>query len=478
MLSATNIDGEIEMNGRLLDLEAFEREDRRTQVRAGDVLLTIVGTIGRTAVVPEGLPRFTLQRSVAVIKPYPLNAKFLSYQLRSQALQRLLQTNARGTAQKGIYLKTLGGIEIKVAPLPEQIRIVEMLDRLLSDVDAADMALQRVAVNLKRYRAAVLKAAVEGRLVPTEAERAHKEGREYEHASVLLDRILKERRRRWEESELARMKAAGKPPKDDHWKSKYREPVAPDTTGLPPLQEGWCWATVDQVSVDSRYGSSAKAQPDLPGVPVLRMGNIVDGTIDFTDLKYLPLDHSEFPDLLLKSGDILFNRTNSAELVGKSSVFKDRSGPWSFASYLIRVRLSELCSPDYVSFFLNSFHGRKWIASVVSQQVGQANVNGSKLRRCVIPLPPEKEQFRILAEVERITSVIFEAGRSVTHDLYRCDRLRQSILKRAFEGKLVDQDPSDEPASVLLERIRTERAASAPPRKFRNSFDREAGSLE
>src|SRR6185437_2120857 len=106
------------------------------------------------------------------------------------------------------------------------------------------------------------------------------------------------------------------------------------------------------------------------GVPVLRMGNIVDGDLDLTTLKYLPDSHEEFPRLLLRPGDLLFNRTNSPELVGKTAVFKGRPEKCSFASYLIRVRLASGCMPEFVSAFINSVFGRKWVKSVVTQQVG------------------------------------------------------------------------------------------------------------
>jgi type I restriction enzyme S subunit len=134
-------------------------------------------------------------------------------------------------------------------PLPEQHRIVEAIESYFTRLDDAVATLERVRRNLKRYRASVLKAAVEGRLVPTEAELARAEGRDYEPASVLLERILTERRRRWEEAELAKMKAKGKEPKDDKWKAKYVKPVAPDTSALPVLPEGWCWTTIDQLHV-------------------------------------------------------------------------------------------------------------------------------------------------------------------------------------------------------------------------------------
>lgn len=190
------------------------------------------------------------------------------------------------------------------------------------------------------------------------------------------------------------------------------------------------------------------------------MGNISNGRLVLGELKYLPKAHEEFPELLLEVGDVLFNRTNSAELVGKTAVYRGTPSPCSFASYLIRVRLAEEFEPDCLAYFLNSAFGRSWVASVVSQQVGQANVNGSKLQSLRIPLAPQAEQRRIVAEVERRLSVIEELEAIVVVNLKRAERLRQSILKRAFEGKLIPQDPNDEPASVLLERIRAERAAN------------------
>src|SRR5437773_8526845 len=131
-----------------------------------------------------------------------------------------------------------------------------------------------------------------------------------------------------------------------------------------------------------------------------------------------------------------FSTANSAELVGKTAVFKQTLHPCSFASYLIRVRLCIGCVPDFVSYFINSVFGRAWIANVVSQQVGQANVNGTKLQALAIPLPPLAEQTRIVAEVERRLSVAEELESVVSANLQRATRLRQSILQKAFTGEL------------------------------------------
>jgi type I restriction enzyme S subunit len=177
--------------------------------------------------------------------------------------------------------------------------------------------------------------------------------------------------------------------------------------------------------------------------------------------KYLPASHDEFPELLLSPGDVLFNRTNSAELVGKTAVYHGNPSPCSFASYLVRIRLAEGYLPDFLAYYINSVFGRAWIASVVSQQVGQANVNASKLQALVVPVPPLAEQHRIVAEVERQLSIIDKLQSSVATDLNRAECLRRSILKQAFEGNLVPQDPNDESAAVLLERIRSSKAVAS-----------------
>ena len=178
-------------------------------------------------------------------------------------------------------------------------------------------------------------------------------------------------------------------------------------------------------------------------------------------MKYLPKNHDEFPELLLRSGDILFNRTNSPELVGKTAVYKGEPDPCSYASYLIAVRPIALWSPDVLAFFINSMLGRAWIASVVSQQVGQANVNGTKLAALSFPFPPAIEQLAMVNSVEEQISVLEKTTKEVDAHIARAARLRQATLKRAFEGRLVPQDPKDEPAGELLARIRAKREEEA-----------------
>ncbi|WP_437290100.1 restriction endonuclease subunit S [Sorangium sp. So ce406] len=224
--------------------------------------------------------------------------------------------------------------------------------------------------------------------------------------------------------------------------------------------EGWASATVGELSTLIQYGSSAKTSESSTGVPVLRMGNIVEGRLVFGELKILPKDHHEFPELLLQPQDVLFNRTNSPELVGKTAVYEGYPAPCSFASYLLRVRLRGY-EPKLLAHYINSWEGRNWISSVVNQQVGQANVNGSKLRELTVPVPPIEEQRRIVAKIEALTAKSRRAKEALDAIPALVERFRQSVLAAAFRGDLTadwrEKNPDVEPAEELLKRIRAER---------------------
>lgn len=229
-------------------------------------------------------------------------------------------------------------------------------------------------------------------------------------------------------------------------------------------------ASVDQLCWKIEYGSSAKAHKEaFPGdIPVVRMGNIQNGKIQMNDLKYLPAGHPDVNSLLLEDGDILFNRTNSAELVGKTAVYRTSLGPATFASYLIRCRLIDGIDPDWVGTVINSSIGRTYIGSVVTQQVGQANVNGTKLAAMPIPLPPWSEQQEIINALEHQRAGMERLQQEASTALKRSRHLRQSLLSDAFCGRMTPQDPRDEPASTIFERIPTANATPQLPHRRRS----------
>ena len=435
--------------------ETYNKYMTRGLPKQEDLLFTTEAPLGEVAFAPS--KKFSLAQRIMILRPLEdiIKPEFLLYQIQTGTFQERLRISETGSVVKGISSRNFKTFPIIIPPLPEQHCIVAKIEELFTKLDAGINALHKVQSQLKRYRQSVLKAAFEGKL--TEAWRAeHQE--ELEPASVLLERILKEQREKWETEQLEQMQAKEKMPKDDKWKAKYKEPVAPDMSELPKLPKGWAWATVEQLLTKIQYGSSKKTGDDSNGVPVLRMGNIVDGKIVLNNLKYLPKEHNEFPELLLNKGDLLFNRTNSRELVGKTAVYTGIPNPCSFASYLIRVRFHPRIDSMIVAYYINSVYGKDWILSVVSQQAGQANVNGTKLKLLAVPMPPEKEQQILVEGVERHLSVADEVEKTITAELKRAEQLRQSILKQAFSGRLVPQDPNDEPANVLLERIKAKKS--------------------
>ena len=423
---------------------------------ANDVLISIRAPVGPTNLCP-GVA--CIGRGLAAIRPEGgISSLFVFYGLRYTA--KSLAEKSTGSTFEAISGKDLRSHTLPLPPHPEQHRIVAEIEKQFTRLDAAVEALKRVKTNLKRYRASVLKAACEGRLVPTEAALARDEGRDYEPADRLLARILQERRAKWEADQLAKMHAAGKPPNDNKWKAKYREPAPPDTTNLPPLPEGWGWAALGQLSWDASYGTSEKCDYDRTGPPVLRIPNIERGQVDLTDLKFAAELAKRNVEEALAPGDLLIIRTNgSKDLIGRSAIVeKAFERPHFYASYLIRFRVAQV-EPigQWIGAIWDVPQVRSRIENLAATSAGQYNISLRKLGPLPLPLPPATEQERIIGEVERRLSVVDELEMQVEVNVKRAERLRQAILKRAFEGKLVPQDPTDEPTSVLLERIRSER---------------------
>ncbi len=401
----------------------------------------------------------------AFIPKAGIHSRYLAWQLVSKGKEVLQECSKHGTTVASIEGPALARFPLAIAPSDEQTRIVEKLEELFSDLDAGVAELMAAQKKLAQYRHSLLKAAVEGAL--TAEWRKHNPLQET--GAQLLERILKERRDRWEAKQLAKFAEQGKfPPKD--WQAKYSEPVKPDTRDLKNLPEGWVWASLDQLVAESSYGTSVKCNYESNGIAVLRIPNVVFRRLDLADLKYttqsLNLNDLEY----LHNGDILVVRTNgSINLVGRAAeVIGNLSGNFYFASYLLRLRFVQTKTiPSWVSSFLASSVGRRWIEGRAASSAGQHNISLSTLLSLPIPLPPLKEQDICLEELEMQFHSIERQVQSTDFGLKQSAAQRKNILKAAFSGQLVPQDPNDEPASVLLERIRTERAERDKQPKLR-----------
>jgi type I restriction enzyme S subunit len=188
-----------------------------------------------------------------------------------------------------------------------------------------------------------------------------------------------------------------------------------------------------------QYGTSQRAGAvDGDGViPVLRMGNIQDGRLEITDLKFIDVDR-EIQGLLLEDGDLLFNRTNSPELVGKSAVYRGDT-PTTFASYLIRVRLDPtVADPEFVNYWLNSAWGGAWARLAKTDGVSQSNINGSKLALMPLPLPPVEEQRLIVERARRLLAAANRVERQLGSVEREVGRYAGTVLAKAFRGELSD----------------------------------------
>lgn len=352
-----------------------------------------------------------------------IKSKFLLYFLNSSEFVSFASHLNEGDRPR-VDFTQLSVYPVKLPPLEEQTRIVAELEKQFSRLDAGVEALKRTQAKLKCYRAAVLQAACEGRLVPTEAELARAEGRDYEPADALLERI-----------QFKRLNKS---------KRKYSEATGYDTENLKTIPEGWCYASFDQVTENhdgKRIPVKAEDRKNRSG-PYPYYG--ASGVIDFVD-KYLfdgiyLLVSEDGANLLARSTPIAFKACGQFWVNNHAHIVKEIDG----------VNLS------YLEYFLNGLNLQFYITGSAQPKLTQAALN-----RIPVPLPPTNEQKRIVEEVERRLSIIEEMEAAVAANLKRAERLRQALLKRAFEGKLVPQDPHDEPASALLERIRAER--DAPP---------------
>lgn len=393
---------------------------------------------------------------------YPIDALIDSKYLHQYMLtQRFVAEVAEAAGSRTVLPKTnreqLSGVSVIVAPLREQKRIAEATESYLSRLDDATATLERVQRNLTRYRASVLKAAVEGRLVPTEAELARAEGRSYEPASVLLGRILAERRSRWEK-EQSQAKANGRGTR------QYPAPELTELDSLPDLPEGWSWATLDMLA--ALKGGITKGQKTRPGeiyreVPYLRVANVQRGFLDLTTIKTIRATEVEIDELRLQVGDVLFNEGGDRDKLGRGWVWKGEVPECIHQNHVFRARLlTQDVIPEFVSWYGNTA-GQQYFFDEGKHTTNLASINLTKLRGLPIPVPPCAEQWRIRAAVDDAISVADASLRTVNAQLRRGERLRQAILRWAFEGRLVDQAPTDEPASVLLDRIRAERAVVA-----------------
>ena len=375
---------------------------------------------------------------------------FFFYFLQQKFRQEAKRAMTSGVGLLRVPTNYMRKVRLPLPPLLEQQAIVVKIEELFTKLDAGINALHKAQSQLKRYRQSVLKAAFEGKL--TEAWRVEHQG-EIEPASILLERILKERREKWEAEQLEQMQAKGEIPKDDKWKAKYKEPVAPDTSNLPELPKGWLWTTLPQIGELNRGKSKHRPRnaPLLYGgqYPFVQTGDIrhANGLIRHYNLTYSKEGLKQ--SRLWPAGTLCI--TIAANIADTAILGFDACFPDSIVGFLPE---RGQCNIYFVEFFLRT---AKEDLERYAPATAQKNINLAILKDLAIPFPSLAEQNVIAQEINRHLSVADEVEKTITAELKRAEQLRQSILKKAFTGKLVPQDPNDEPASILLERIKVQK---------------------
>ncbi|MDT0402620.1 restriction endonuclease subunit S [Streptomyces edwardsiae] len=414
------------------------------RVRRGDLLVCEGGEVGRCAVFEGDDGKYlAFQKALHRVRPLGgVSSSYLRYYLEYLNVTGGFGKFTTGSTIKHLPQQQLKRLPVRVPPLEEQRRIVAMLEEQISKIESGERGLAKSSRRSVQYRRLVADLATKGKLAEALVDEGtgHALVESIRHARI---GVVKGRR----------LKAA------------------PLGGPVPEVPGNWTVASLDEVSALIEYGSSTKTSEMAKAgdVPVLRMGNIQDGKIDPRVLKYIPAGHPDAAKFSLEDGDLLFNRTNSIELVGKSAVYRGELGRMVFASYLIRCRFLPGVDPEWVNLVINSPMGRRYIRSVATQQVGQANVNGTKLGGMPIPLPPEAEQRRILDVVESHHSAALRLNSGIRQQGVKAALLRRSFLTEAFAGRLVPQDSADEPAEALFARIRAEREAAGAYKARRRS---------
>ncbi len=406
------------------------------EVKEGDLLLTCAGPRVRCGV--ACLVRQTRKRLMMSGKMYRFrvdpkehDARYVEAFLQTEQARLAIDKMKTGSSDSGLNLTHERFRQLPVpvpATVEEQRRIVAEIEKQFTRLEAGVAALRRVQANLKRYRAAVLKAACEGKLVPTEAELHRKLGTrnsKLETGEALLRRILTERRQNWQ------------------GRGKYKEPAAPDTANLPSLPEGWTWVSWEMVLANEEsafkrgpFGSALKKSIFVEkGFKVYEQYCPINDDCSFARYYITPAKFEELRAFEVKAGDYLISC--SGVTLGRITRVPDQFERGIINQALLRVRMNE----RFIShgYFLHLFRSAFFQKTIFDNSTGSAipNVKGVKeLKAMAIPLPPLAEQTRIVAEVERRLSVVEELESVVTANLQRATRLRQSILQKAFTGEL------------------------------------------
>ena len=426
--------------------------------RAGSVGVSHLVTKPLKAVFASYLIRF---------KPH-IDRRFLGYFLQSPDYWTAIADEKLGVAVPNVNATKLKSIKVPVPPEREQRRIVAKIEEVFSELDKGMESLKAARAKLDVYRQAVLKHAFEGKLT---AQWREENRDKLETPEQLVARIKKEREARYEqqvqewEGAVKEWEEGGRSGKRPTKPGRFKKTVeiAPDEVDeLSDIPESWCFVRLCQIAeIGSGMSVSAKRKiEDSLEVPYLRVANVQRGFLDLSKIKYMSIERSQLDSLQLKRWDVLFNEGGDRDKLGRGWIWQSEIAPCITQNHVFRASpytTSEFNS-KLLSYWTNTF-GQQYFEKVGKQTTNLASINKTVLSKFPVPLIPSEEQEELCQRIDQTLSILDTQEEKIAKALGLTDLLRQSILKQAFSGQLVPQDPNDEPASILLERIKEEKAA-------------------
>jgi type I restriction enzyme, S subunit len=426
------------------------------------LVVTRVG-LGKIAI-SDGPICFSQDLQGLVQDPNLILPEYALYYL-SFALERL-KFEGRGTTISGLTKKQLKDTVFPLAPFKEQIRIVAKIEELFSELDKGVQNLETARQQLKVYRQAVLKHAFEGKFT----EQWREENKDtLETGEQIAARLVDERKAHYQQ-ELVQYRAAIE--KYEAGASRGKRPPRPnrppdltkvEAADLPELPEGWIWLRFGELCSVIRNGIAQKPEGNT-GEKIFRISAVRPMEFDLNDVRHIANTSGEFDDYYLRTGDLVFTRYNgSRTYVGVCAEYKG-DGSHLYPDKLIRTQLAtSVTLSGYIEKAVNCGASRHFIERRIRTTAGQSGISGSDIRGIPIPLCSPREQAIIRDRIDSELSKVSKLLSEIDDQIIKAEALRYSILKRAFSGRLVPQDPNDEPASVLLERIKAERARAVLP---------------
>lgn len=442
--------------------------------QSGATLLSVRAPVGPTNLAPE---KCCIGRGLAALHPEGgMDSKFVLYLFRS--IEPELSSVGTGSTFKAVTKSFLQGLEVDLPPIQEQTRIVAKVEELLSELDNGVANLERARQQLAIYRQTLLKQAFEGKLTA----RWREEQRDrLEDPGQLLDHIREERRRRdkealgvWQQQVACwegRDKLGPRPTRPK--KYKQLDPVSPEELeALPEFPKAWrCVRLAEIAHIGSGMSVSSRRKIEDPiEVPYLRVANVQRGYLDLCEIKSMRVERTQLHRLALAEWDVLFNEGGDRDKLGRGWIWQGQIDPCITQNHVFRASpvLPSETHAKWISYWGNSF-GQRYFDRQGKQTTNLASINKTVLSRFPVPLPSMREQIEIIQTLEARMTVVDRLDDEIETSFARLDVLRQSILKRAFTGKLVAQNRTEEPASTLLERIARERKAIKNGKKKRKT---------